>query len=65
MIFLIPRGLTLEAESSALRKVRPLDSSCCGNSICHSRGSGNPAFSLWTPAFAGVTSSVFVFRNRY
>ena len=96
-------------------------SSCCGNSICHSRGrvccrttlfvleiatackaglamtlksslsslrgakrrsnllfsnkpgSGNPAFSLWTPALgsrkagslAGVTSSVFVFRNRY
>jgi len=35
--------------------------------------SGNPAFSLWTPALgsrkagslAGVTSSVFVFRNRY
>ena len=41
-----------------------LNSSCCPNSICHSRGSGNPAFSLWNPAFAGVTSSVFVFRNR-
>ncbi len=33
-----------------------LNSYCCGNSICHSRGSGNPAFKLWTPAFAGVTS---------
>ncbi len=39
---------------------------------CESRD-GNPAFSLWTPALgsrkagslAGVTSSVFVFRNRY
>jgi len=42
-----------------------LTRSCSGKSICHSRESGNPAFSLWTPAFAGVTSSVFVFRNRY
>ncbi len=31
-----------------------LISSYCPNSICHSRGSGNPAFSLWTPAFTGV-----------
>jgi len=39
----------------------------------HSRESGNPAFSLWTPALgsrkagslAEVTSSIFVFRNRY
>ncbi len=38
--------------------MRFLISSCCGNSICHSREtcpeqsrrSGNPAFSLWTPA---------------
>ncbi len=32
-------------------------SSCYGNSICHSRGSGNPAFSLWIPAFAGYMFS--------
>ena len=43
---------------------RSLFSYCCGNSICHSRRSGNPAFSLWTPASAGVTSLVFAFRNR-
>jgi len=42
-----------------------LTSSCCGKRICHSRESGNPAFSLWTPAFAGVTSSIFTFHNRY
>ena len=42
-----------------------LFSFCCGNSICHSRESGNPAFSFWTPAYAGVISSVFVFRERY
>ncbi|MFB0553969.1 MAG: CxxxxCH/CxxCH domain-containing protein [Phycisphaerae bacterium] len=40
-------------------------SSCCASIICHSRGSRNPAFSLWTPAFAGLTFSIFVFRNRY
>jgi len=31
----------------------------------NSSGSGNPAFSLWTPAFAGVASSIFVFRNSF
>ncbi len=41
-----------------------LVSSCCGNSFCHSHGSGNPAFSLWTSAFTWVTPSVFVFCNR-
>ena len=40
------------------------NSICCGSSICHSRGSGNPAFSLWTPAFAGVTSSVLYFPQQ-
>ncbi len=53
-------------------KRKKLFSICCGNSICHSRpaskcginSSGNPAFSFWAPAFAGVTSSVFVFCNR-
>jgi hypothetical protein len=24
----------------------------------------NPAYSLWIPAFAGMTSSIFSFRNR-
>ena len=33
-------------------------SSCCGKSICHSCESRNPGFSLWTPAFAGVTLPV-------
>jgi len=51
------------AESGA--SVSLLFSSCCGNSICHSRVGGNPAFSPWTPAFAGVTSSIFAFCNRY
>jgi hypothetical protein len=31
----------------------------------NSPGSGNPAFSLWITAFAGVTLLVFVFCNRY
>jgi len=34
-----------------------LFSYCCGNSICHSRGSGNPVFRsgplLWVPARRG------------
>jgi len=34
-----------------------LNSSCCGNSICHSRESGNPVFRsgplLWVPARRG------------
>ncbi len=47
------------------RRPRRLISSCCGNSICHSCESRNPGFSIWTPAFAGVTSSVLAFRNRY
>jgi len=59
-------------DSAARRPLRDLRRSVCIH-ICHSRESGNPAFSLWTPALgsrkagslAGVTSSVFVFRNRY
>ncbi len=57
------------------RELLSLYSYCCRNSpgapgfppriVCGINSSGNPAFSLWTPAFAGVTSSVFVFRNRY
>ena len=41
-----------------------LDSTCCQNAFCHSRKSGNPVFWFWTPALAGVTLSVFHFRNR-
>jgi len=52
--------------------ISPLTIICCGNGVCHSRGSGNPAFTLWAPvpstslrtSFAVVTSSVLVFRNR-
>jgi hypothetical protein len=40
-------------------------STCCGNNICHSRAGGNPVFSSWIPAFAGMTLPVFAFRNRY
>jgi len=58
-------ALITYAEIATQDLLEQLISSCCGYSICHSRESGNPAFSLWTPAFAGVTSSVSAFRNRY
>ena len=56
-------GLFINIPTPYFKKA--LNSFCCGNSTCHSRGGGNPSFSLWTPAFAGVTLLVFVFHNRY
>ena len=32
--------------------------SCRGNKICHSRGSGNPAFSLWPPAHSTHSTAI-------
>ncbi len=70
--------LRMTKDENKYRTRNVLFSSCCGNSICHSRESGNPAFSPWTPAprfrgdkftpaeaGAGATSSIFVFRHRY
>ena len=61
----VTQEMMKECDASAEEVIYLLNSSCCGKSICHSRGSGNLAFSPWSPAFAGVTSSIFVFRNRY
>jgi len=36
----------------------------CENGVCHSFEGGNPFFSAWTPAFAGVTLAIWLFRNR-
>ena len=40
-----------------------IDSSCCVNNTCHFRESGNPDYSHWTSAFAGMTSTVSSLYN--
>jgi hypothetical protein len=41
-----------------------LNSSCCGNTICHSREGGNSLVTPRTPVSAGVTREFSAHRNR-
>ena len=42
----------------------PLISLHCGYTICHSREGGNPVFSFWIPAFAGMTAESLCFPQQ-
>ena len=69
------RHISLRFEKNHLNyfPLRKQDLSFPPRIVCVINSSGNPAFSFWTPApstslrtgFTGVTSLVFVFRNKY